>query len=71
MIAVMERVIGACFRTRDEMGPIAANELVERLQEGSGVADRGTGLTSAVPCGQTTSLQASEPQNRPKRLTRQ
>jgi rhodanese-related sulfurtransferase/DNA-binding transcriptional ArsR family regulator len=34
-VASMERVIGAYFRTRDELEPVAAGELVTRLREGS------------------------------------
>jgi rhodanese-related sulfurtransferase/DNA-binding transcriptional ArsR family regulator len=34
-IAAMERVIGAYFRARDELEPVAATELVARLEEGS------------------------------------
>ncbi|MDQ2764688.1 MAG: metalloregulator ArsR/SmtB family transcription factor [Pseudomonadota bacterium] len=34
-IAAMERVIGAYFQARDELEPVAATELVARLEEGS------------------------------------
>jgi ArsR family transcriptional regulator len=33
-VAAMERVVRAYFRTRDELEPVAALELVERLREG-------------------------------------
>lgn len=34
-VAVMERVINCYFRTRDELEPVPANELVTRLREGT------------------------------------
>ena len=34
-VAAMERVIRAYFRERDQLEPVAASELVERLREGS------------------------------------
>lgn len=34
-VASMERVVGAYFRARDELEPVAASELVTRLREGS------------------------------------
>jgi ArsR family transcriptional regulator len=34
-VASMERVIGAYFRARDELEPVAASELLTRLREGS------------------------------------
>jgi rhodanese-related sulfurtransferase/DNA-binding transcriptional ArsR family regulator len=34
-VAAMERVVGAYFRARDQLEPVAATELVTRLREGS------------------------------------